>query len=322
MMLLQQVLGVKEDAFLIENNFEGLELDVRSLDYLDQLTKLPKEAVKAAIAVSDKNGESLAISFKNAHPEGDFWLVIPYPRAPSSRQQTEKLVNKVISLGIVASLKKKKTDAKKLDAAIRECLSIGLAGGALCDCAIEKEPLSFAFNDSRNERIRGLMEKLASDNGYDLKTIDALEICCGNGMSTAAIRPLFKSVLAMDNDRCAVCNGLFYEILEPADTMVADAMQLSKFLHVKYGAVVGFMLGTIYEFNKELWRSIFAESVKVLDDGGFLLLTVNKKEEIDFLAAAYKAMGVKGIVIDNRDEESIYDGWVFYARRQVNKHNI
>ncbi len=138
-------------------------------------------------------------------------------------------------------------------------------------------------------------------------------------MSTAAIRPLFKSVLAMDNDRCAVCNGLYYEILAPADTMVADATQLSKYLPEKYGAVVGFMLGTIYEFNKDLWRAIFAESIKVLDEGGFLLLTVNKKEEMDFLAASYKSMGIEGIVIDNRDEESIYDGWVFYARRKVSK---
>lgn len=317
MMLLQQALGVKEDAFLIENSFESLEVDARSIDYMGQLIKLPKEAVKAAIAISDKNGEPLAISFRNTHPEGDFWLVIPYPGTSASRQQTEKMANKVLSSGVVASLKKKKMDPKKLDAAIRECLSISLAGGALCDCVIEKEPLSFAVNDSRNVRIRGLMKKLASENGYDLKKIDALEICCGNGMSTAAISPLFKSVLAMDNDRCAVCNGLFYEILEPADTMVADAMQLSKYLHVKYGAVVGFMLGTIYEFNKELWRTIFAESIKVLDEGGFLLLTVNKREEIDFLAEAFKAMGVEGIVIDNRDEESIYDGWVFYAKRQV-----
>ncbi len=320
MMLLQQALGVKEDTFLIENNFEGLEMDVRSLDYLDQLAKLPKEAVKAAIAVSDKSGGPLAIAFKNTHPEGDFWFVIPYPRAPATRQQTENRANKILSSGVVVSLKKKKTDPKKFDAAIRECLSISLAGGALCDCTTEKEPLSFAFNDSRNKRIRSLMEKLASKHGHDLKTIDALEICCGNGMSTAAIRPLFKSVLAMDNDRCAVCNGLYYEILEPADTMVADAMQLSKYLHVKYGAVVGFMLGTIYEFNKELWRTIFAESIKALNDGGFLLLTVNKKEEIDFLAASFKSMGIEGIVIDNRDEESIYDGWVFYAMRKASKH--
>jgi len=319
MMLLQQALGVKEDAFLIENNYEGLEADVRSLDYLDQLAKLPKEAVKAAIAVSDKNGAHLAIAFKNTHPEGDFWLVIPYPLAPASRQQTETLANKVLSSGIVASVKKKKTDAKKLDAAVREYLSISLAEGALCDCIIEKEPLSFAMNDRRNQRIRKLMKKLASENGYDLKTVDALEICCGNGMSTAAIRPLFKSVLAMDNDRCAVCNGLYYEILEPENTMVADAMQLSKYMHVKYGAVVGFMLGAIYEFNKDLWQTIFAESIKVLDDGGFLLLTVSKREEIDFLASAFKAMNVEGIVIDNQDEESIYDGWVFYARRKVSK---
>ena len=30
-------------------------------------------------------------------------------------------------------------------------------------------------------------------------------------------------------------------------------------------------------------------------------------------------MGIEGIVIENLDEESIYDGWVFYARRKVSK---
>jgi hypothetical protein len=57
----------------------------------------------------------------------------------------------------------------------------------------------------------------------------------------------------------------------------------------------------------------------VLDEGGFLLLTVNKKEEIDFLAAAFRSMGVEGSVIDNQDKESIYDGWVFFAMRTVSK---
>jgi hypothetical protein len=314
-MLLQQALGVKEDALLIESSFEGLEVDIRSLDYLDRLSRLPEDAVQAAIVVNDKSGAPLAVSFKNAHPEGDFWLVIPYPHAPASRQQTEKLAGQVLASGVIASVKKKKTDAGKFEAAVRECLSVSLAGGALCDCDKEKEPLSFAVNERRNERLRALLKGLAEENGYDLKKTDALEICCGNGMSTAAVRPLFKSVLSVDNDKCAVCNGLYDEVLEPQDTMVADAMELSKYVHRRYGAVIGFMLGTIYEFNKELWRTIFAQSLKVLDEGGFLLLTVNKKEEMDFLAGAFKSMGVEGTVIDHQDAESIYDGWAFFAVR-------
>lgn len=312
-MLLQQALGVKEDVFLIESGFEGLEVNVRSLDYLDRLAKLPDGAIKSAIVISDKKGETLGVSFNNADPDGDFWLAIPYPHAPAARKQMEKLVKD--ALANVVSIKKKKVDRKKFEAAIREYLSIGLAGGALCDCDKDKEPLSFALNEDRNKRIVALLKKIAEDNDYDLKQIDALEICCGNGMSTAAIKPLFKSVLSMDNDKCAVCNGLYYEILDPEDTMVADALELSRYLHGRYGAVMGFMLGTIYEFNKGLWRMIFAESLKMLENGGFLLLTVNKKEEMDFLAEAFRSMGVEGTVIDNRDDLSIYDGWVFFARR-------
>ena len=82
-------------------------------------------------------------------------------------------------------------------------------------------------------------------------------------MSTAAIRPLFKSVLAMDNDRCAVCNGLYYEILEPENTMVADAMQLSKYMHVKYGAVMGFTLGAYLRVQQ---RSV-ADDLCRIDQG-------------------------------------------------------
>jgi len=41
-MLLQKMLGLKEDAYLIEGSFEGLEMNLRTLDYLDRLNMLPE----------------------------------------------------------------------------------------------------------------------------------------------------------------------------------------------------------------------------------------------------------------------------------------
>jgi hypothetical protein len=102
--------------------------------------------------------------------------------------------------------------------------------------------------------------------------------------------------------------------------MVVDAMGLTKYVDEKYDAVVGLMLGTIYEFNKNIWRMIFEEAVRTLKDDGFLLLTVNNKEEMDFLASAFKEMGIKGSVIDNRNRNDIYDGWAFFAVKSKGRY--
>lgn len=312
-MLLQKIIKTCEDVFLIEDSFDNLEMNLKSLDYLDKLRYLPKGAIKSALIINNKQGTPVASAFKNKHPEGDFWFILPYPVSPVMRKQTENMITEILNSGIVLSVKTRKVDEEAFNRAIREYLSISLAEGAFCDCNKVKEPLSFVLNSERNTRILSLMSSLAKEHGYDLKGIDALEICCGNGMSTAAVRPLFKSVLSVDNDKCAVCNGLYYNILEPSNTMVADASGLSRIIRRKYGAVIGFMLGAIYEFNKPLWREILKDSVRMLDKGGFLLITVNQREEMDFLVEAFHSMGIEGQVQDNRDETSIYDGWVFFA---------
>jgi len=315
-MLLQEMLGLKEDAYLLEGSFEGLEVNLRTLDYLDKLGILPERSVESALDITDNDGNSLGVAFKNKHPDGDFWFIIPYPGAKASRRQAEKLAGAVLEGGIVASIKKKKVDAGAFKKAIREYLAVSLAEGALCECDKEREPKSFAYNENRNKRIGALLKRLAKEHGFSLKKTDALEICCGNGMSTAAVRPLFHSVLSIDNDKCAVCNGVYHGTLAPADVMVVDAMELTRYVEGKYDALLGFMLGTIYEFNKSVWRMIFEESIKVLGVDGFLLLTVNKREEMDFLATAFNSIGIEGKVIDNRNERDVYDGWAFFALKE------
>lgn len=314
-MLLQKTLGLKEDAYLVEGSFEGLEMNLRTLDYLDKLSMLPAGSIDSALTIVDKGGSAIGAAFKNKLDGGDFWFVIPYPAAKASRQQTEKLVNAVLGGGIVSSVRKKKVDPGQFRKALREYLAVSLAEQALCECDKGREPKSFAFNEGRNERLRVLMQRLAKENGFNLKEMSALEICCGNGMSTAAIKPLFKDILCIDNDRCAICNGVYHGTLDPESAMVVDAMALTRFVGEKYDAVLGLMLGTIYEFNKNIWRMIFEEAVKTLKDDGFLLFTVNTREEMDFLAAALEEMGIRGAVIDNRNKKDIYDGWAFFAVR-------
>jgi hypothetical protein len=46
------------------------------------------------------------------------------------------------------------------------------------------------------------------------------------------------------------------------------------------------------------------------------LLTVHKKEEIDFIHKTMQDLGIKGQVVDNRDDTSIYDQWVYIGVKE------
>ncbi len=312
-MLLHELMKVDGDVFLIEGSFDGLEQNQKSLDYLRQLSLLPAGSVPAALKISDRKGNGLGIAFKNRHPEGDFWFVMPYPHAPAARRQTELLAGEILRSGIAAGARSRKVDGPGFAEALREYLSASLVEHSLCDCEKEPEPLAFAVNGERDRRIKALVARAAKKHGLKPGKIDALEICCGNGMSTTPLRQTFRSVLSVDFDKCAVCNGLYHGTLAPGSTMVADATRLSHYGLPKYDAVVGFMLGTIYEFNKPVWRSIAKEALEQLNDGGLLLLTVNGKEEMDFLEECFTSPCPDLEVIDNRQKDSIYDSWALVA---------
>ncbi len=242
-MLLNELLKVDGDVFLIEGSFEGIELNLKSLDYMDKLRGLPKGAVPAALKISDRKGDGLGAAFQNRHPDGDFWFIIPYPHALPARRQTELMVNDILGSDVVASSKSRKLDGPVFMAALREYLSASLVERALCDCTKDVEPMSFAKNDERNRSIKRLFGMVAKKYSLDTKKIDALEICCGNGMSTRPLDGIFHSVLSVDNDKCAVCNGLYHGTLQPENAMVIDAMRLTQYGLGQFGSVVGFMLG-------------------------------------------------------------------------------
>jgi hypothetical protein len=75
------------------------------------------------------------------------------------------------------------------------------------------------------------------------------------------------------------------------------------------------MLGAIYEFNKTDWQKILSEAAAIVNEGLFLL-TVHKKEEIDFIDKTMNGFGIKGQIIDNRDDTSIYDQWVYIGVKE------
>ncbi|NIA03005.1 MAG: iron-containing alcohol dehydrogenase, partial [Nitrospirae bacterium] len=233
---------------------------------------------------------------------------IPSPAAEHFSSLAEKIIKPA------DSLEPMKTTSEELDTAIREYFSINLVNRQLCDgCVKGPETYDMVFFENRVQRLVELFQKLG--NKFDTSG-QVLEICCGNGMATMSLEKLGIFPLTTDYDRCEICQGLEHGVLKTERTIVMDASRLTHFFSEdSFDSVIGFMLGTIYVFNKDIWINIMRESLKVVKPGGQLLFTVNKPEEMDILKEVLDSLGAVGDLIDNTDENGIYDQWVYLGKK-------
>jgi SAM-dependent methyltransferase len=209
-------------------------------------------------------------------------------------------------------------EAADFHAAVCALLCDLLVSGESCECYGGRRAQVIAYSPERQERLQ-LFLKTKIELSYDLNAGEMLEVCCGNGMATAALRELGYNVYAIDNDKCAVCEGLFYGALAKENTLVMDARYLVEYELAKYHefrCVAGFMLGAIYEFNKPDWQKILSEASEVISEG-LLLFTAQKKEEADFIYKTMLGFGIEGEIIDNRDDSSIYDQWAYLGVKRA-----
>ena len=163
-------------------------------------------------------------------------------------------------------------------------------------------------------------EDLLNQNGIHSSFLSPnaalLEICCGNGMSTLALHERNLSPLCIDINAEELTIGLFHHVLKPEKTIHMDAAALSQNFDCEtFDTVIGFMIGTIYEFNKLFWFSIVDEAVKLLKKGGILLFTLRTENEGVWITNHLSKNGIKGQLIDNRDKETDYDQWLYFAQK-------
>jgi hypothetical protein len=309
-MLIHDILGLetRENVYFVEESYASLKNNLLSLQYLDNIQKDPDARING---IKDENGNIIGIVLFNPETEETEKFQAVFTNLVSSKPAPNESSRRFSS--IVKNLKLNKfynVNATEFNNAIIEYYSIELVNRQLCEnCHISKEPYEMVYIESRNARLEGLLDK------YKLNG-DILEICCGNGMSTLPLRKTGYNPLATDYDKCQICQGLEHHVLDPKRTIVLDATKLSLyFAENEFDTIVGFMLGTIYPFNKAIWEKMMAESVKVLKPCGFIMLTVNKREEIEILKNALERNGIKGKLVDNTDEKGIYDQWVYVGTK-------
>ena len=277
------------------------------------------------------------------HSQGiDHWLVLT--NAISKDERFSERVSDLFGSGS----EEIETDASGLRSAVIEYYSIFLANQWLCEsCAREDMPYldlgvfvsvhELIHNrlgeeslddgtdcepEGRSERLSHLFREIGGMTELDLSGADMLEICCGDGSATAALRDLGCDPICIDYDKCDICDGLKSGQLREERSIVLDATELSSFFGREFDCVVGFMVGPIQPFNEDMWASILRESVKVVRTGGMLIFTFHTGEELGFAYEVLEGCGVSGEMFENLPDSGSpagraitgYDRWAYAGR--------
>jgi Methyltransferase domain len=308
LMLIHKILGLPENENIcfVEESYASLKNNILTLQYLENIRKDPDARISG---IKDENGNIIGLVLCESEESESFLAIFAniISSGPIPNNSSRKFS------GIANDLDLEKlynTTSRKFIEAVIEYFSIELVNRHLCEnCHITKEPFNMTYIESRNARLNGILEK------YKLQG-EILEICCGNGMSTLPLHKMGYDPLSIDYDKCQICQGLEHNALDRKRTIVLDATRLSEFFNENtFDTIVGFMLGTIYPFNKGIWERMMTEAVKILKPDGMILLTVNKKEEIEILKNALEINGMHGKLIDNTDSKGIYDQWIYIGNK-------
>ncbi|MGC9515714.1 hypothetical protein [Methanocrinis sp.] len=188
-----------------------------------------------------------------------------------------------------------------------EWLSISLSFELFCEsCPVASPPL---FVPERIEGLVRFLEPLLPAGG------ELLEICCGSGMATQALKRLGYRPWTEDLDSCEVCMALKSGYIDSERAMVLDARLLDRFFPpLHFDAVVGFMVGLIDEVNWSLWKEILLRSSALARD--MVIYTTYTERESQMVAEALRSDGWIGEVVANPDDLGIYDQWAFVGRRR------
>jgi hypothetical protein len=316
-MLLHELFDIEEDIYFVEESYLAQRTIERTLQYLNGILDVSEEQHMQLLRAREGDHTLGLLIFNPADEEVsvDFWSVFTGSLALAPlKKEFEAIANSLLISNIPE--KDVEISSEKWRDAVNEYYSLMLVNRNLCPvCTFKPESYESVFSEKRVMKLTKLLDLLQKKGFYFGARL--LEVCSGNGMSTLALRRLGLDPLVVEVNKCAVCQGLEQGVLDPQKVIVMDATSIFRYFDPEtFDAVMGFMLGLIYEFNKELWTGIIRESVLVANKGALLLFTVNSKPEIEILTEALHRAGVEGEIIDNTDSEGIYDQWIFVGRKQ------
>jgi SAM-dependent methyltransferase len=315
-MLLKELLGIEEEIYFVEESYLAQRTIGSTLRYLNSVLDFLEGRKMRLLRVREGEHTLGLLIFNPAEEEVpvDFWSVFTGALAATLlKKEFETIASSIMSSNLPE--REIEISSESWRNAVNEYYSFMLVNRNLCQgCAVRPESYRSIFSENRVRRVTDifnlLQKKGLSPEGR------LLEVCCGNGMSTLALYRLGLDPLAVEINKCMICQGLEQGVLNPQRVLVMDATVISRYFEPgSFDAVMGFMLGLVYEFNKELWTGIMREAVSVASQGALLLFTVSSRPEIEILAEALRRAGVKGEIVDNTNSEGTYDQWIFVGKK-------
>jgi hypothetical protein len=161
-----------------------------------------------------------------------------------------------------------------------------------------------AREDFSPERCAYVQELISQEWGERVGQ-GCLDVACGSGLGSAALRQLGMVPIAYDNDPGLLVLGMRAGRLMPEGTMCIDATRASAFApKAPLGLVL--MAGSINNFNEYVWKPIVAETLKLTLK---TIVTVETEQEAKRVKEWCKVNGHSVKLFEN-NRDPFYDRWV------------
>ena len=312
---LNELLDIQENIILMESEYQNNTYITKSLKFLyNTVSELSQfnEPVNAKIIMLEESGSVYALGLYNPPiKQPAFWTLLTTVLDTEHQNTFKEFVHAIKSHIADEGVLTLHIEKSEFIEAIREYYSIKLVE-TLKNCPVNS---GFVYNKPRVERLKRIINQLEQSHSLDLSG-RVLEICCGNGMATAALSELGIRPLCIDNDSYSILEGLASKVLKPEKTIVADVTELTDVIKgEEFDASIGFMLGDIDEFNRPSWKEILIQTIKLTKKGGSLLFTFRTEPEVMFVKDLLEELAT-GDVICQSETESLYDCWIYIGKKK------
>jgi hypothetical protein len=161
-----------------------------------------------------------------------------------------------------------------------------------------------AIEDFSPERCTSVQELISEVWGERIGK-GCLDVACGSGLGSIALRQLGLVPIAYDNDPGLLALGMRKGRLMPEGTMCIDATRASVFVpKAPLGLIL--MAGSINDFNEYVWRPIVEETLKLTFE---TLVTVETEKEAKRVKGWCIAKG-RSVELFENNRDAFYDRWV------------
>lgn len=295
-MLLHEILKIDggEEVFLAEESLA----DLISLPVTSEILRSGLKARDLIeVVVEGAEDHRLGVALKLTEP-ADIWLLL------TDRYSGTRALDGLLQDGAARIVG---AEEERFLEGVVEGLAVSLKGELFCDaCPVASPPL---FVPERIDGLERFLRPLIPAKS------EVLEICCGSGMGTQALKRLGFRPWTEDLDSCEICMALKAGHLESDRAMVLDARLLDRFFPPRrFDVVVGFMVGLIDDVNLPLWKEVLVSSSKLAEK--MVIYTTYTAKEARIVAEALSSAGWAAEVAANPDDLGIYDQWAAVGRRR------